>query len=170
MTLIAACTTIGVRAAAPAQEAVSVIQPASGSNCKGVVHFTQDANRIRVVADIEGLAPNSKHGFHIHEYGDCSAADASSAGSHYDPAGTKHHGMPSETTSHAGDMGNIEADANGKVHYELTLGGTSIDGSQASVLGRGVIVHANPDDFGQPVGNAGARIGCGVIGVAKPAK
>jgi len=104
----------------------------------------------------------------VHEFGDCTAPDFSSAGSHYDPAQTKHHGTPDEKMRHAGDMGNIQADANGKAHYELTLEGATIDGAQAPVLGRAVIVHANPDDFSQPVGNAGGRIGCGVIGLVKP--
>jgi len=162
------CMNVG--AAPAARDAIAVIQPASGSTCKGLVRFTQDTDSLKIVADIEGLAPNSKHAFHIHEFGDCSALDAMSAGSHYDPAQTKHHGMPNDKMSHAGDMGNIEADANGKIHFEIALEGTSIDGGQAPVLGRGVIVHANPDDFSQPVGNAGGRIGCGVIGLAKPAK
>ena len=154
--------------AAGAKDAVAVVYPASGSACKGSVRITQEASAIKVVADIEGLAPNSKHAFHVHEFGDCSAPDASSAGSHYDAAQTKHHGMPNDKMSHTGDMGNVEADANGKAHYELTLEGTTIDGTQAPVLGRAVIVHANVDDFSQPVGNAGGRIGCGVIGLAKP--
>lgn len=151
----------------PAKRAVAVINPASGSTCKGLVQFVQDGSSVKMTADLEGLAPGSKHAFHVHEFGDCSAPDASSAGTHYDPAQTKHHGIPNDKMSHAGDMGNIEADANGKVHFELALEGASIDGAQAPLLGRGVIVHANPDDFSQPVGNAGGRIGCGVIGVAK---
>ncbi len=155
--------------AAPAgKQAIAVVHPASGSTCTGLVRFTEEGSSVKIVADLEGLAPGSKHAFHVHEYGDCSAADASSAGTHYDPAQTKHHGMPNDKMSHAGDMGNIEADASGKIHFELMLEGASIDGSQSPVLGRAVIVHANPDDFGQPVGNAGGRIGCGVIGLAKP--
>ena len=155
-------------AAPAAKEAVAIVYPASGSTCRGVVRFTEDGSSTKIVADLEGLAPSSKHAFHVPEFGDCSAPDASSAGSHYDPAQTKHHGMPNDKMSHAGDMGNIEADANGKIHFELALEGASIDGPQAPVLGRAVIVHANPDDFSQPVGNAGGRIGCGVIGLAKP--
>jgi superoxide dismutase, Cu-Zn family len=153
--------------AAGAKDAVAVVHAASGSTCKGTVRITQGESGVKIVADIEGLAPNSKHAFHVHEFGDCSAPDASSAGSHYDPAQTKHHGMPNDKMSHAGDMGNMEADADGKAHYELMLEGASIDGAQSPVLGRAVIVHANVDDFSQPVGNAGGRIGCGVIGLAK---
>ena len=80
-----------------------------------------------------------------------------------------HHGMPSDALKHTGDMGNIEADTSGKAHYEIMLEGVSINGFRAPILGRGVIVHANPDDFSQPVGNAGGRISCGAIGIMKPA-
>lgn len=103
------------------KQAIAVINPASSSSCRGTVRFTEEGNGVKVAVDIEGLAPNSKHGFHVHEYGDCSAPDATSAGSHYDAAGTKHHGMPSDAMRHAGDMGNIEADATGKVHSDSCL-------------------------------------------------
>ena len=166
--LVLGSVTTVIWAAPAAKEAVAVVYSASGSTCKGLVRITQNDSSIKISADIEGLTPGSKHGFHIHEFGDCSAPDASSAGTHFDPVQTKHHGMPNDKMSHAGDMGNIEADANGKVHFELTLDGASIDGMQSPVLGRAVIIHANPDDFSQPVGNAGGRIGCGVIGIAKP--
>lgn len=159
----------GAFGADPPQQAVAVIQPASGSSCKGVVRFTDAANGVKVVADIEGLTPGASHGFHVHEFGDCTVPDATSAGSHYDAAGTRHHGGPADTPRHSGDMGNIQADANGKAHFELLLEGVSILGHNAPIAGRAVVVHAKPDDFGQPVGNAGARIGCGVIGIAKPA-
>lgn len=148
------------------KEGIAVMHPASGSSVKGVVRFTEQGSSVKVTADLEGLPPNTSHGFHIHEFGDCSAADASSAGSHYDPAGTKHHGKPNEKGVHAGDMGNLSADAEGKSHYEVTLQGISLEGTP--ILGRGVIVHEKADDFGQPVGNAGGRVSCGVIGVAKP--
>jgi len=151
-----------------ADRAVAVLHPASGSSCKGVMRITQEGSSLKIVADIEGLTPNGKHGFHIHEFGDCSAPDAASAGSHYDPKGSKHHGMPHDAMRHAGDMGNIAADANGKAHYELTLTDVSIDGKEAPVLGRAVIIHERSDDSSQPVGNAGGRIACGVIGLAKP--
>jgi Cu-Zn family superoxide dismutase len=155
---------------AETKEAIAVINPASSSSVKGVVRFTLVDGQVKVAADLEGLEPNTKHGFHVHEFGDCSAADATSAGSHYDAMATKHHGQPVEKMRHAGDMGNIEADGSGKVHLELNLGDVTIDGSQAPLLGRGVIVHAKVDDFSQPVGNAGARLGCGVIGIMKPSK
>ncbi len=170
LALALACAGAAVPQAGSLKEAIAVISPASGSSCKGTVRFTDTGSGIRVVADLEGLTPNAKHGFHVHEFGDCSAPDATSAGSHYDAESTKHHGRPDDQMNmkHSGDLGNIEADANGKAHYEITIQGVSIDGTAAPILGRGVIVHAKPDDFGQPVGNAGGRIGCGVVGAAKP--
>jgi Cu-Zn family superoxide dismutase len=156
-------------AGAAVKEAIAVINPASGSGCHGTVKFLQDGDAVKVIADLEGLTAGAQHAFHIHEFGDCSAPDATSAGSHYDAAGTKHHGKPDDAMKHAGDLGNLTADASGKTHHEITVTGISISGGQAPILGRGVIVHAKPDDFGQPVGNAGGRIGCGVIGVVKPA-
>src|SRR3974390_58734 len=92
-------------AVAASTEAGAVIYPASGSTRKGLVRITQDPSAVKIVADIEGLVPGSKHAFHVHEFGDCSAPDAMSAGTHYDPAQTKHHGMPNDKMSHAGDMG-----------------------------------------------------------------
>ena len=152
---------------APPAEAFAVVHPASGSNCRGIVRFSQAGASVRVVADLEGLTAGAEHGFHIHEFGDCSAADAASAGSHYDARLTKHHGRPTDTDRHSGDLGNIRADAAGKAHYEITVDGISILGGESPIAGRGVIVHERPDDFSQPVGNAGGRIGCGVIGISK---
>ncbi|MEX0774142.1 MAG: superoxide dismutase family protein [Phycisphaeraceae bacterium] len=153
-------------ALAPIKQAIATVHPTEGNKVTGVVRFTETAGGVKIVADLDGLEPNTRHGFHIHEYGDCSASDASSAGSHYDPAHTQQHGRPFEGGVHAGDMGNIEADARGRAHLELTLGHITLTGNNP-ILGRSVIVHEKPDDFGQPVGNAGGRIGCGVIGVAK---
>ena len=149
-------------------EAIAVIQPASSSNCHGIVHFTQTGDTVKVVADIEGLTPGAQHGFHIHEFGDCSAPDATSAGSHYDADHTMHHGRPEDQNKHSGDLGNLQADSAGKAHYEATVKGISIAGPHAPIVGHAVIIHAKADDFGQPVGNAGGRIGCGVIGLARP--
>jgi len=92
-----------------------------------------------------------------------------SAGGHYNPEGHQ-HGLPDSENRHAGDLGNVQADSEGKAHYEITVSNISIQGPRNPILGRAVIVHAKPDDGGQPVGNAGARIACGVIGVANPGK
>jgi Cu-Zn family superoxide dismutase len=162
----------GLRAAAqhsPAPEvtrAVAVVNPTEGNNVRGVVTFTQSGANVKVVAHIEGLAPG-KHGFHIHEFGDCSSKDGSSAGGHFNPASTP-HGAPEAAQRHAGDMGNIEADQRGVAHLEYNDPVMKLNGHGA-IIGHGMIVHANPDDLKtQPTGNAGGRLACGVIGVAKP--
>jgi Cu-Zn family superoxide dismutase len=132
------------------------------------VRFTPTSDGgVRITADLKGLPPNSTHGFHIHEYGDCSAPDASSAGGHYNPDHHKHAG-PNAPQHHAGDLGNIKTDAKGNAHLEITVHDITIDGEKNPVLGRAVIVHEKADDLkSQPTGDAGARIGCGVIGLAK---
>ena len=145
--------------------AVAVVFPTEGSHVSGVVRFVQTDLGVMVTGEISGLAPNSKHGFHIHEFGDMTVKDGTGMGSHYNPGGAS-HGLPDQTMRHAGDMGNIEADGRGVAKIERMFSGMSIAG-QSSVLGRGVVVHEKADDGGQPVGNAGARIGYGVIGAAK---
>jgi Cu-Zn family superoxide dismutase len=147
------------------KKAIAVLHSASGSQVTGTVTFTQTGDTVQVVADITGLTPG-KHGFHIHEFGDCSAADASSAGGHFNPM-KKPHGSPDSPERHTGDMGNIEADSTGKAHLELKDSMLKLSGEN-SILGHAVIVHEKVDDWSQPVGNAGSRLACGVIGVAKP--
>ncbi len=169
--LIFSCgCTLSVRAAdGPVMQAVAVLHPTAGQHCQGVVRFTQNGDSVKVVADLEGLAPGQKHAFHVQQYGDCTAPDGMSAGGHYNPEGHQ-HGLLNTEKRHAGDLGNVQADSEGKAHYEITVANLSILGPKNPILGRAVIVHAKPDDGGQPVGNAGARIGCGVIGVANPGK
>jgi superoxide dismutase, Cu-Zn family len=168
--LLSLTSTLSVRGAdSTSAQAVAVVHPTTGQHCHGVVRFTQDGDSVKVVADLEGLAPDQKHAFHIHQYGDCTAADGMSAGGHYNPEGHQ-HGLPDAEKRHAGDLGNVQADSEGKAHYEITVSKISIQGQKNPILGRAVIVHAKPDDGGQPVGNAGARIACGVIGVANPGK
>jgi Cu-Zn family superoxide dismutase len=153
-------------APAPILNALAVLNPTVGNNCHGVIRFTQDGDAVKVVADIEGLSPGQQHAIHVHDFGDCSAPDATSAGSHYNPEGHQ-HGLPASAERHAGDLGNLTGDKDGKAHYEITVTNCSLAGAKNPILGRAVIVHAKVDDGGQPVGNAGARIACGVIGVAK---
>jgi Cu-Zn family superoxide dismutase len=145
-------------------KAVARIEPLGGSKVVGTARFEQTAEGVRVVVDIRGLEPNGKHGFHVHEFGDCTAADGESAGGHYSPDGHA-HGLPTVATRHAGDMGNVVADADGKVHFEATFDVMSLAGDDP-IVGRGLIVHAAEDKGTQPSGGAGARIGCGVIGVS----
>ena len=137
------------------------IEPTQGNTAKGEVRFYKVGGGVRVVAQLEGLSPG-RHGFHIHEKGDCSAPDASSAGGHFNPTGAP-HGAPTadKTHRHAGDLGNIEAGPDGKASYDRV--DTVLD--YAQLQGLSVLVHAGEDDYTtQPSGNSGARIGCGVIG------
>ena len=145
--------------------AVAVISPASGSSVKGTVTFTMEAGGVHIKASLSGLAPGV-HGFHIHEFGDVSAADGTSAGGHFNPAGLPHAG-PEAANRHAGDLGNITADSAGNATLDRVDAHLSLSGPN-TIIGRGVVVHDKADDLTtQPTGNAGARIGVGVIGVAK---
>ena len=147
-------------------KAVAVLHSTEGNKVHGMVTFTQDGDKVKVVAHIEGLTPG-KHGFHIHEFGDCSAKDGASAGGHFNPAAMA-HGAQNASPRHVGDLGNIEAGADGMAMVDFTDSVLKLDGP-SSIIGRGVIVHANADDLKtQPTGNAGGRQACGVIGIAKP--
>ncbi len=155
------------QAAAAPTRAVAVLAPTAGSSVHGVVTFAavEGGVGVRITAQLEGL-PAGAHGFHIHEFGDCSGADGTTAGGHFNPAGAPHAG-PDASARHVGDLGNLTADAQGRASYERTDTQVSLTGAH-SILGRGVIVHAQPDDFAtQPTGAAGARLACGVIGIAK---
>jgi Cu-Zn family superoxide dismutase len=142
-------------------QAIAVLRPTEGNKAGGVVTFTREKNGVRVVGVVDGLSPGV-HGFHIHEYGDCSAPDAESAGGHFNPRGNP-HGGPRDQKRHAGDLGNIVANVHGNAYYEETNSAMSLEGSD-SIVGRAVVVHANPDDLKtQPTGGSGARVACGVI-------
>ena len=140
--------------------ASATLESKSGSQVTGTVTFTKTGDEVRVVADIQGLKPG-KHGFHIHEKGDCSAADAASAGGHFNPT-DQHHGGPATAEHHTGDLGNIEADASGKAHLDWK-GKMSLNGPD-SIIGKSIVVHEKEDDLkSDPAGNSGARVACGVI-------
>jgi superoxide dismutase, Cu-Zn family len=128
----------------------------------GTVRFTEEAGGgVRVVADVTG-AKAGKHGFHIHETGDCSAPDYKSAGGHFNPTGAVHACDPTNPR-HAGDFGNIEVGPNGTGHMEMVAPNLTFDGP-SSLVGKAVILHAGEDDCKtQPSGNSGDRIACGVI-------
>lgn len=149
-------------------EAIAVVQATQGNKTGGAIRFSQQGTKVRITGEVTGLNPNQKHAFHIHEFGDASAPDAASAGGHYNPGGHQ-HGDIAAAERHAGDLGNLQADATGKARVDLTVEGLTVCGATSPVLGRSVIIHKNADDFTQPVGNAGPRIGIGIIGVAKPA-
>ena len=158
----------GKDAACPVPAAlVAVMQPTKGNQTAGKVRFTAVDGGVRIVADITGLTPGQKHAIHIHEFGDVSAEDGSAAGGHYNPGGHPHAG-PEAAHRHAGDLGNLTADATGAAHYELVAKGLSLCCGAEPVIGRSVIIHAKEDDLtSQPAGNAGPRIAQGVIGASK---
>ena len=159
--LLAACGTLG--SAGP--KAVATLEPTKGNTAAGTVTFQQKGDRVMVTANVTGLPPNSEHGFHAHEKGDCSSGDGMSTGGHFNPNG-KPHG-PQSADHHAGDMPGLKADANGNAQASFELTGVTIGTGAADLVGRGLIVHAGPDDFKtQPTGNSGARVACGVIKLA----
>ena len=163
------CTAAGTadeKAQASPSKAIAVLHPTKGNNVTGSVTFTKDPKGIRVIAEIAGLNPG-KHGFHIHEFGDCSATDATSAGGHFNPGAKSPHAGPADDKRHTGDLGNIEAQGSGVAKLDWIDHQISFEGPN-SVLGRSVVVHEKPDDLKtQPTGDAGSRVACGVIGIAK---
>lgn len=163
--LFAVCFLFTNATAQDATPLTAKLSPSSGSQVTGTVTFTPTADGTKIVVDITGLKPG-KHGMHIHEKGDCSAPDALSAGAHFNPTHS-HHGGPTTVERHAGDFGNLEADASGKVHIELKDKNVKLSGAD-SVVGKSVVVHEKEDDLKtDPSGNSGARVACGVIEAAK---
>jgi Cu-Zn family superoxide dismutase len=143
-------------------DAMAALAPASGSTVTGHVAFTQVAGALHLDVSVAGLTPGV-HGFHIHEVGDCSAPDATSAKGHFNPDAHQ-HGNPSGDMHHAGDMPSLTADANGKVTASFDIKGVTLDAGATSIINRALVIHADPDDYkSQPAGNAGKRVACGVI-------
>jgi Cu-Zn family superoxide dismutase len=141
--------------------AVARLSGTAGHEVSGLVQFFRHEKGVRVVADVTGLTPG-EHGIHIHEHGDCSAPDGSSAGGHFNPTGEKHGGREA-AKRHAGDLGNLTATESGTAHLDYVDTHLRVDGAQ-SFIGRAVIVHAGRDDLhSQPSGDAGPRVACGVI-------
>ncbi|WP_282269676.1 superoxide dismutase family protein [Stenotrophomonas sp. PS02298] len=145
--------------------ATAQLQPTKDSTVAGTINFSLVDGQLRASGDITGLKPDSEHGFHIHEKGDCSAPDGTSAGGHFNP-GSSEHGSISTAMHHGGDMPNIKADAQGNAHIDGPVA-SNVNvgvGDGFDIVGRGLIVHADPDDYKtQPTGNAGARLACAVI-------
>ncbi|KRG71985.1 superoxide dismutase family protein [Pseudoxanthomonas dokdonensis] len=151
-----------------AQQAVANLASASGSLVSGKLTLVPMTDGVHVTGTIGGLAPNSSHGFHVHEKGDCSAADATSAGGHFNPFANP-HGKAEAGKHHAGDIDNITANSDGVAQVNAHLSGVTLGGGAANdIAGKAFIVHAAPDDYtSQPSGNAGARLACGVITVTR---
>lgn len=148
----------------PVLGAIAMLEPTEGHAARGKVTFRYEGGVVTISGTISGLEPGT-HGFHIHEFGDCSAPDASSAGGHFAPDGDP-HGPPDSDPSmhHVGDLGNIIANLEGVAHFDLTDSEMTLSFGRKSIVGRSVVVHQGADDFGsQPSGAAGPRIACGVI-------
>lgn len=175
---LAGCASTGTPAAAaasnnpaPAKSTASHatvhLAPASGSLVSGTLTLMPMGDGVHITGEVGGLKPGDTRGFHIHEKGDCSAADASTAGGHFNPA-AQAHGRSGQGPHHAGDTDNIVADASGVARIDAHVSGVTLGGgADNDIAGRAVIVHAAADDYTtQPTGNAGARVACGVIRVA----
>ena len=157
--LLAACQTIPDEPL----RATAQLQPTKGNKTFGEATFEQIGDKVRVIVFAQGLKPDSEHGFHIHEAGDCSSGDGMSAKGHFNPYG-KPHANPTTAERHAGDLPPLKAAKNGRAKIDVTLDVITLRPGPASIIGRGLIIHADPDDFKtQPTGNSGARIACGVI-------
>ncbi|MFO7305805.1 MAG: superoxide dismutase family protein [Gammaproteobacteria bacterium] len=144
--------------------AVVQIEPTQGNTVSGMLTIVAEDDGVRLTGTLQGLKPDGEFGFHIHEKGDCSAPDASSAGGHFNPLNVA-HGHPESDTHHVGDMMNLKSDADGVAQVDARAFGATLNtGEPTDVLGRAVVVHESADDYtSQPAGNSGARIGCGVI-------
>jgi Cu-Zn family superoxide dismutase len=148
-------------------KAMCIMQPLSDSKVSGTVYFTVRGDDVEITGQISGLTPGP-HGFHVHEFGDLSSKDGMSTGGHFNPEGKKHGGIH-DKERHVGDLGNITADAKGVAILNIKDKMIKLDGPNC-ILGRGLIVHAKADDEKtQPSGDAGGRIGGGVIGAANEA-
>lgn len=145
-----------------APAAVADLAPTQGNAAKGTVTFAPKGDGLTMTARVSGLAPGP-HGFHIHEKGDCTAPDGTSAGGHFNPFG-KPHGNPATADHHGGDLPMLEADAAGNATLTADIAGLTIGSGAGDIVGRSVIIHKDADDFKtQPTGNSGARVACGVI-------
>lgn len=163
--LLAGCSAGSDQASEPAAtSAHATLIATSGSEVAGKLMFAPTDQGVHITGRIAGLTPNSTHGFHIHANGNCAAPDASSAGGHFNPA-QQPHGHPGSSPHHAGDIPNQHANADGVATVDVVVPGIELGtGGDTDVLGRALIVHAQPDDYtSQPSGAAGPRIACGVI-------
>jgi superoxide dismutase, Cu-Zn family len=156
--LLAGCATMGGNG----PKATAKLEPTKGNTVAGSVTFVERGGKVVVTANVTGLKPGAEHGFHVHEKGDCSSGDGMSTGGHFNPD-AKPHG-PQDAAHHAGDLPALKADAAGAANATFTLDGVTVAPGAASIVGRGLIVHKDPDDYKtQPTGNSGARIACAVI-------
>ena len=163
--LLAACQSASTSMSTPEEpaRATAALQPTKGSKAFGEATFEQVGDKVRVIVFAQGLKPEAEHGFHIHEAGDCSSGDGMSAKGHFNPH-AKPHGDPKSAERHAGDLPALKAGKDGRAKIDVTVDAISIGQGDGNIVGRGLIVHADPDDYKtQPTGNAGARSACAII-------
>jgi Cu-Zn family superoxide dismutase len=159
---VAAVSFAAPASAKPTAFAKTTLESRSGSQATGTVEFLQDGKNVIVEAKITGATPG-EHGLHLHEKGDCSAADAASAGGHFNPGGHTHAG-PTAGQRHAGDYGNLTVGKDGNGTLKLTLKGDAAELTAKEAVGKAIVLHEKQDDLkSQPAGNSGARIACGVV-------
>ena len=158
-TVLAGCETLD----AQGPRAVAKLETPKGNDIWGSVSFVEVGGVVIVRADVRGLRPSGEFGFHVHEKGDCSSPDFMSAGGHFNPGG-KPHAHHGKAERHAGDLANLKADGEGNATYAFETTLLTVAKGPNSVVGRAVVIHANPDDYtSQPAGNSGPRIACGLI-------
>lgn len=157
LALLAGCATPSGPTASASLEATR------GNTTTGSVKFVQSGGKVLVSGEVRGLKPGAEHGFHVHEKGDCSSGDGMSTGGHFNPGGAG-HGQHGQGTHHAGDLPSLKADASGVARFQFESGTIAVGAGANDVVGRGLIVHRDPDDYKtQPTGNAGPRLACAVI-------
>lgn len=148
--------------AAVADIAPTSVAASSGMSPRGSVRFVQLSDGVRFTGQVSGLKPGQDHGFHLHETGDCTG-DGTAAKGHFNPQNAS-HGKHGSHAHHAGDLPSLKANAMGVAEFDVTLKQLSVSAGPNSVVGRGLVVHRDPDDFmTQPTGNSGPRPGCAVI-------
>lgn len=161
----------GAKTVAPPAEAQTPVgaaadlKPTQGHQAMGTLSLTPDKHGVRIAGSIKGLTPNAEHGFHVHEKGDCSAPDGSSAGGHFNPD-AQPHGKPGDSGAHhLGDVPSVRANAQGVAQVDVRVSGATLRTNDANdIVGKALVVHEKPDDYkSQPAGNSGNRIACGVI-------
>ena len=143
--------------------AIAVLSSTQNSSVHGVATFVRSGSVAVVNLNMAGFKPNTVHGLHIHDSGDCTARDGSSAGGHFNPGGTA-HGAANGTVHHAGDLPSLRADAHGVASIDVIVPGVTLGEGPTSIKGRSLVVHGKADDYTtQPSGNSGPRVACGVI-------
>ena len=160
LALLSACSHVDLGAG---PSATASLLPTQGNQASGQVKFVSLGDRVRISGEVRGLVPGKTHGFHVHEKGDCSSGDGMSTGGHFNPTGQA-HGAHGQGAHHVGDLPSLTADAQGVARFTYETSTFAVANGASDVVGRGLIVHRDPDDFKtQPTGNSGPRIACAVI-------